>query len=100
MTTIESDDRGLLLDVVVYPYGFQGEVIALRWTSSTTLIAFPADLLDAIQQAIGRDRAARDLEAKLAGLRARSLDRLATASRVAGHQLVSGGSLCTPGVRC
>jgi FixJ family two-component response regulator len=29
------------------------------------------DLLDAIQQAIGRDRAARDLEAKLAGLRAR-----------------------------
>jgi DNA-binding CsgD family transcriptional regulator len=29
------------------------------------------DLLDAVQQAIGRDRAARDLEAKLAGLRAR-----------------------------
>src|SRR6266404_244725 len=29
------------------------------------------DLLDAIQQAIERDRAARDLEAKLAGLRAR-----------------------------
>lgn len=29
------------------------------------------DLLDAIQQAIGRDRAGRDLEAKLAGLRAR-----------------------------
>ena len=29
------------------------------------------DLLDAVQQAIGRDRAARDLETKLAGLRAR-----------------------------
>jgi FixJ family two-component response regulator len=28
------------------------------------------DLLDAVQQAIGRDRAARDLETKLAGLRA------------------------------